>query len=90
MGMTPRAANVAARTTPAEVITPPVTPSPRRMPGPGAVFQGLLAHPGHQEDVVVDAEGHQEDETEQRHRGVRAREAEDVVEHPAQTPKDAP
>ena len=31
--MTPSAAKVAASTTPALVITPPVTASPRRMPG---------------------------------------------------------
>ena len=76
IGMTPRAAKVAASTTPAEVITPPVTPSPRRMPGRGAVLERLLAHPAHQEDVVVHAQRHQEDEPEQRHRGVRTREAE--------------
>ncbi len=33
IGMTPRAAKVAARTTPAEVITPPVTRRPARILG---------------------------------------------------------
>ena len=79
--MTPSAAKVAASTTPAEVITPPVTPRPRRMPARVPCFEGLLADPGHQEDVVVHAQGHEEDEAEQRHGGVRAREPEDVVEH---------
>ena len=32
IGSTPSAANVAASTMPAEVITPPVATSPRRMP----------------------------------------------------------
>ncbi len=40
----------------------------------------LLAHAGHQEDRVVDPEGHQEHEGVQRHRGVGAGEAEHVVE----------
>ena len=70
-GMTPSAANVAASTTPAEVITPPVVVSPRSMPCTGAVAQRLLPDPGHQEDVVVDAEGDEEDEAVQRHGGVR-------------------
>ena len=33
IGITPSAAKVAASTTPAEVITPPVTDSPLRIPG---------------------------------------------------------
>ena len=32
-GSTPRTRKVAARTTPAEVMTPPVTVRPRRIPG---------------------------------------------------------
>ncbi|MBG9885223.1 hypothetical protein ABE10_01195, partial [Bacillus toyonensis] len=40
-------------------------------PLPGAVPLRLLAHPGHEEDVVVDAQGDEEDEAEQRHRRVR-------------------
>ena len=46
----------------------------------GAVPLRLLAHPGHQEDVVVDAQRDQEHEDEQRERRVRAAEAEHVVE----------
>ena len=51
------------------------------MPGPGAVLEGLLADPAHQEDVVVHAQGHEEDEAEERNGGVGPRETEDVVEH---------
>ena len=47
---------------------------------PRAVRERLLAHPGHQEDVVVDAQRDEEDEREQRQRRVAAREAEDDVE----------
>ena len=51
----------------------------------GAVPAGLLGGPGHQEDVVVDAERHQEHEREQRHAVVEALEAEDLgEEHPRQ------
>ena len=47
---------------------------------PGVALDRLLPDPGHQEDVVVDAQGDQEHEHEQRERGVRAAEAEYVVE----------
>src|SRR5690625_2255671 len=50
-------------------------------PLPGAVGQGLLPDPGHEEDRVVDAQRDEEDETVEGHRGVRAGEVEDVVEH---------
>ena len=75
-GSTPRTENVAASTTPAEVMTPPVTVSPRRMPRRVPLSQRLLAHAGHQEDVVVDAERDEEHEREQRERRVGAGEAE--------------
>ena len=42
---------------------------------PGAVVRGLLPDPGHQEDVVVDAEGNQEHEGEQREARVGVGEA---------------
>jgi hypothetical protein len=45
------------------------------------VLERLLAHPRHEEDVVVDPQRHEEDEGEQRERRVGAGEAEDVVEH---------
>ena len=79
-GSVPSTANVPASTTPAEVITPPVAASPISAPAAGAVPLGFLAHAGHQEDVVVDAQRDQEHEHEQRERGVRAGEAEHVVE----------
>ena len=82
IGITPSAANVAASTTPAEVITPPVTVRPRIDAGAGAaVPDGLLPHPRHEEDVVVDPERDEEHEPEQRHRRIRAREPEAVAEH---------
>ena len=77
-GRTASAENVAASTMPAEVITPPVTASPAQHPGRVPRRDRLLAYPAHQEDVVVDAEGDQEDEGEQRERRVHAGEAEDV------------
>ena len=69
-----------ARTAPAEVITPPVAASPVTRAGPGALPLRLLPHPGHQEDVVVDAECDEEDEHEQRERRVFRAEVEHVVE----------
>jgi hypothetical protein len=45
------------------------------------VARGLLPYPGHQEDVVVDAQRHQEHEHVQRERGVRAAEVQQVPEH---------
>ena len=56
--------NVPASTTPAEVITPPVTINPRRMPSRGPCSDDFFAHTRHQEDVVVDAERDQEYEHE--------------------------
>ena len=79
-GMVPSTRNVAASTRPALVITPPVevsaTSAPLRVPG----VHRLLAHAGHQEDVVVDAQGHEEHEREQREARVGPGEAEDVLE----------
>src|SRR5262249_24703697 len=46
-----------------------------------AQHERLLADARHQEDVVVDAERHQEHEDQQRHAGIDASEAEDVLEH---------
>jgi ABC-type dipeptide/oligopeptide/nickel transport system ATPase subunit len=46
----------------------------------GAETHGLLPGPAGQEDVVVDAERHQEQESQQRHRIVDALEPEDRVE----------
>lgn len=40
------------------------------------------AHPGHQEDVVVDAEGDEEHEYEKRQGAVSGVDTEDVLEHP--------
>ena len=56
----------------------------------GAEVHRLLAHPGHQEDVVVDAQGHQEHEGEQREAGIGPGEAEDVLEQHAEMPSAAP
>src|SRR5664280_2900429 len=53
---------------------------PAEHPAPGTDHRGFLPHPAHQEDVVVDAQGHQEDEGEQRERGVRAGETEHHIE----------
>jgi len=47
----------------------------------------FLVHAAHQEDVVVDAERDQEDEAEERHGRVRAREAEDPVEDERRDPE---
>ena len=80
IGSTPSTTKVAASTSPAEVITPPVTASPRRMPSRVPCCERLLPHPGHQEDVVVDAQRDQEHEREQRERRVGAGEVEHVVE----------
>src|SRR3712207_8954354 len=51
-----------------------------KRPLPGPTVERLLADPGHQEDVVVDAQRHEEHEREQRERGVRALEPEHVLE----------
>ena len=44
------------------------------------MLAGFLPHPGHQEDVVVDAQGDEEDKDEQRERVIRVAEVEHVVE----------
>jgi len=49
-GSTPRTVKVAASTTPAEVITPPVTADTRRDPGAGAEVHRLRTR-GHQENI---------------------------------------
>ena len=61
-GSVPSTRNVAASTRPAEVITPPVAASATSEPSRVPRVCGLLADPGHQEDVVVDAQGDQEHE----------------------------
>ena len=48
---------------------------------------GFLPDPGHQEDVVVDAERHQEHECEQREAWIRVREVEHVVEDQRRHPE---
>ena len=60
-----RVAKVPARIRPAPVTTPPVSTSARRMPSRVPCARRLLARPGHQEDVVVDAERDEEDERHQ-------------------------
>ena len=73
IGSVASAANVPASTNPAEVMTPPVAARPIRAPRRVPMLQRLLADPGHQEDVVVDAERDEEHEREQRERRVGAR-----------------
>ena len=53
----------------------------------GVAPVGFFAHPGHQEDVVVDAERDQEHEHEQRERGIGAAEFEHVVEEERADPQ---
>ena len=60
---------------------------PAQHPLPGAVRERLLTHPGHQEDVVVDAEGHQEHESVQRDRRVRTTEPEQMLEDEGRDPE---
>src|SRR5690606_15592972 len=61
-------------------------------PFPVAEVDRLFPHPGDEEDVVVDAQSHQEREGEQRHPGVGARQVQQVVEderaHPRAEPND--
>ena len=76
-GSVPRAANVAS-TIPAEVITSPVAARP--ISEPRRVPWRLLVDPGHEEDVVVGAEGDQEHKGPQRERRVGPGEPEDVLE----------
>ena len=56
----------------------------------GAVGERLLAHAGHQEDVVVDPQRDQEDEARTAAASGRAREAEDVLEEERAIPSAAP
>ena len=56
----------------------------------GAVLLRLLADPGHQEDVVVDAERDQEDEHVERERRVLAAEVEHVPEDQGADPERGP
>ena len=79
-GSTASTENVPARTTPAEVITPPVTARPRRIASRVGRSERLLAHACHQEDVVVDPERDEEDEREERVARVLAREVGEEVE----------
>src|SRR5699024_2667407 len=65
IGRTFSAEKVAASTTPAPVMTPPVTERPMRMPG-RVPRRNDSSRTGHQEDRVVDAEGDQEDERDER------------------------
>ena len=80
IGSVPRAAKVPARTRPAEVMTAPVVGEARHHARAGALAGRLLADAGGQEDVVVDAQGHQEDEDEQREVRRLARVVEEVAE----------
>ena len=59
------AANVPASTMPAEVMTEPVAPGAPQHPLARAVLLGLLAGAREQEDVVVGAQRHEEDEKDQ-------------------------
>ena len=85
-GSTPRTAKTAASRMPALVMTPPVAVSARSMPSRVPCSARLLAGPGDQEDVVVDAERDQEQERQQRHADVERLEAEQPGEQP---PRDA-
>ena len=64
---------------PAAVITAPVTMSAVEHPLARTAPLGLLARPGGEEDVVVDAQRGKEDEAEQGQRRVDRREAVDVL-----------
>ena len=68
---------------------PPVAPSSgdRAQPVPDRLPPRA---PRHQEDVVVDAQGDQEHEHEQRHGGIGARETEHVAEQQCRQPDAAP
>ena len=57
--------NVPAMIRPHELMIPPVWATASRVPSIGAVLPLLLDHPGHQEDVVVLAHGHQDHEQEE-------------------------
>ena len=78
-GSTARALNMPASTIPAEDDGAGDREAAQHADA-RAVAQGLLAHAGHQEDVVVDPQRHEEHERQQRERGVDAREVEDVLE----------
>jgi hypothetical protein len=85
-GMTASAANVAASTMPGRGDHAAGDAQADQHGGPRAARERLLADAAGEEDVVVDPERHQEDEGEQRHHRVGAREAEHVLEH---QPRDA-
>ena len=53
---------------------------------PGALARGLLARPGHQEDVVVDPEGHEEHERDQHDARVADRAAQQRAEEQGAEP----
>ena len=65
-------ANVPAMMTPQLVMMPPVRTTADPQPFDGAAAPLLLDHPGDQVDVVVLADGHQDDEQEQRQLPVQA------------------
>src|SRR5690625_457535 len=86
MGITDSAANVAASTTPAEVITPPRDRQTAQYAVSGTVFQGFFAHPGHQKDVVVDPQGYKEHKPKQRHSRISTWEIKNAVEDQRSNP----
>ena len=81
IGSTPSTAKTAASTMPALVMTPPVAASARTTASRvGWPSSDVLAGAGDEEDAVVDAERHEEQEAQQRHALVQRREAEAEVE----------
>ncbi len=87
-GSTPSTVNTAASSTPALVMTAPVTETPTTTASRCRVPH-LLAHPRDEEDVVVDAQGHEEQERQQRHPGVEPRVAEHLRRQPVPAPSAA-
>ena len=79
-GRLPSTEKVPARTMPALVMTAAGDGEGAQDALFGAVLDRLLTGTGDQEDVVVDPQGDEEDEGEERQRGVGPREAEDDVE----------
>ena len=63
---------VPAMIRPHELMMPPVWATARRVPFGDAVLLLLLDHPGHQEDVVVLADGDQDHEQEEADRPVQS------------------
>ena len=78
-GIVARTANVPASTNPAEVITPPVAASPDDGAVAGVAFVGFFADPGHQEDVVVNAERDEEHVHQQRACAVNSATTEEIT-----------